>query len=273
MFSSGARLVNVGLAVLAGALALGFAYVTEWGERLINPVVLPGEAAAKTPLQGVDVLPDFKLSGESAAYNGFHLRPLLNPTRAPAPTVAVVATTEPPKPQIRRGLYELLGISQIGAMRVAQIRETATRRVMSVRQGDFLQELKVDQISNDRVVLVFQGEKDEIQLARFTASSRVPPPPVMPVSPVPVAAAPASEPSGVSRFPAVAAQVAGQVPVPSASQPPGPQTASQNAPPPAPDAAEIQRREAAAAQNPNNWNRARLDSARRRMQDQGGAPN
>ncbi|TAG81095.1 MAG: hypothetical protein EAZ24_04635, partial [Burkholderiales bacterium] len=164
MFSSGARLVNGGLAVLAGALALGFAYVTEWGERLINPVVLPGEAAAKTPLQGVDVLPDFKLSGESAAYNGIHLRPLLNPTRAPAPTAAVVATTEPPKPQIRRGLYELLGISQIGAMRVAQIRETATRRVMSVRQGDFLQELKVDRISNDYVVLVFQGERDEIQL-------------------------------------------------------------------------------------------------------------
>ena len=267
MFSSGARLINVGLAILAGALALGFAYITEWGERLLNPVVLPGEPTAKSPLQGVDVLPDFKLSGEAAAYNVISQRPLLNPTRAPAPTAAVIVTTEPPKPQIRRGLYELLGVSEIGTTRVAQLRENATRRVTSVRQGDLLQELKVEAIGNDRVVLAFQGEKDEIQLVRFTASSRVPPPPAMPVNPSPVVSAPTSEPTGVPRFPAMAAQVGAQ------AQTPGVPAAAPVPPPPMPDAAELQRREAAAAQNPSNWNRARLDSARRRMQEQGGAPN
>lgn len=234
MFSSGARLINVGLAILAGALAFGFAYITEWGERLLNPVVLPGEPTAKSPLQGVDVLPDFKLSGEAAAYNVISQRPLLNPTRAPAPTAAVIVTTEPPKPQIRRGLYELLGVSEIGSTRVAQLRENATRRVVSARVGDNLQELKVEKITPDGVVLAFQNEKDEIRLARFTASSRVPQPPppqappavpptpqqqpqVASAQPVPVPQSPVASPTNVAGYPPAGGAPAAASPPPVAA--------------------------------------------------------
>ena len=174
-----------GLIAAAVALVAALGFETEWGSAL---------TASSTPTRSVTgkhdnaaVLPDFRLSSEATNYAQISERPLLNPTRKPAPTQLVVAATEPPKPQVRRGLYQLIGVMDLGTVKVAQVREIASNRTKSIREGDALQEMTVKKVDATQVTLAFQGETDVLELAKFTASGRVPqpvappPPPPQPV--------------------------------------------------------------------------------------------
>lgn len=179
------------LIVLALALVAALGYETDWGAALFNSN--PG--ATRTPPgkhEIATVLPDFKLSSEASTYSQIVDKPLLNPSRKPAPTQIVQAATEPPKPQIRRGLYQLVGVTDFGKTRIAQVREVANNKVQSVREGDKLQEMTVKKIDASQVVLAFQGETDVVDLPKFTASGRVPAPPapIAPPAPPPVATSP-----------------------------------------------------------------------------------
>ncbi len=214
------KTLNLALAVLAAALAGAFGWLTDWGQAFTRPVDVPAKSAPKGDVGGL--LPDFRIATDASAYGAIAERPLLNPTRRPAPTAPVAAAPEPPKPQIRRGLYQLVGISDLGAVRVAQVKEIATNTTRSVRAGDMLQELKVESISADSVRLVFAGESDVLTLPKFTASGRVPQPPapLAPPQPTPAPQAAASPPS------AAAAQVQ---PPPQAVAPQAPGTAATTA--------------------------------------------
>jgi D-Tyr-tRNAtyr deacylase len=165
--------VQMFLAACAAALALTLAWMTDWGQGFTTDDVDVKTSASK--LDPATVLPDFKLSAEQNAYAQISERPLLSPTRRPAPTQAVAAVApEPPKPQIRRGLYQLLGVSDYGDVKVAQVREVATSRVKTVRTGDTLQEMTVSKIEATQVALKFLEETDVLEMAKFTASARVP---------------------------------------------------------------------------------------------------
>ena len=118
------------------------------------------------------VLPDFGIGSESGVYDEVTARPLLSPSRRPAPLQAVAAATEPSKPQIRRGLYEMIGVLEIGDKRLAQLRELAANRVHTVRVGERLQEFLVQKITPEMVSLEFAGETDEVRLPAFTNSAR-----------------------------------------------------------------------------------------------------
>jgi hypothetical protein len=177
--------VRIALAALAAVLGVALAWMTDWGaDFTATPDVATRKVNAK--LDAGTVLPDFKLGSEASAYAQIAERPLLNPTRRPAPTqpIAQVAP-EPPKPQIRRGLYQLIGVTDLGEVKVAQVREVATRRVSSVRLGDALQELKVKKITAESVTLAFDSEEDVLALAKFTPSGQVPPPSTPPPVPPP----------------------------------------------------------------------------------------
>jgi hypothetical protein len=166
------------LSACALVLFAALGWLTDWGEGFANPEVRLSETHAKT--DAASVLPDFKLSSDASAYAQVSDRPLLNPTRRPAPTQPIAAAApEVPKPQIRRGLYQLLGVTDLGTAKVAQVREASTSRVKSVKVGDALQEMKVTAIEATQVVLAFQGETDVIELAKFTPSGRIPPPAVL----------------------------------------------------------------------------------------------
>jgi hypothetical protein len=178
------------LSACALALALGLGWLTDWGQGLSTEEV--NFKASTSKLEATTVLPDFKLSAEQNAYAQITERPLLNPSRRPAPTQAVAAVApEPPKPQIRRGLYQLLGVSDYGEVKVAQVREMATSRVQTVRTGDKLQEMTVAKIEPTQVALKFLDETDILEMAKFTASGRVP-------QPAPVAVAQAQPPTPVA---------------------------------------------------------------------------
>ncbi len=174
------KAVQIALALIAAALVGALGWVTNWGQDLATE---PSIAETKYPARAdASVLPDFKLSSDSNAYAVIAERPLLNPTRRPAPTQPIpVAAPEPPKPQIRRGLYQLIGVTDLGEAKIAQVREISTNKVRSIKPGDALQEMTVKSVSPSSVVLAFQGETDVIELAKFTASGRVPQPPPPPI--------------------------------------------------------------------------------------------
>ncbi len=178
---------NVLLAT-AAALLLAIGIETDWGAALTRPQLQARSGGIKQDTTAV--LPDFRLGSEANAYGQITERPLLNPSRKPAPTQLVTAAPEPPKPQVRRGLYQLIGITDLGAIKIAQVREVASNRVKSVRQGDQLQEMTVAKVEPTQVTLAFQGETDVIEMAKFTASGRVPQPPAPPPSAAPPAQPP-----------------------------------------------------------------------------------
>lgn len=199
---------RVGLVALA--LGLGFALAYELTEA---PDYSASRQGARRFAGAVgegagSVLPDFGLNSSPGAYATMVERPLLNPTRKVAPSQAIAAAPEPPKPVIRRGLYQLIGITDFGDKKIAQVKEAATGRSLSVRVGDTLQELAVARVESSSVTLTFAGETDVIALAKFTPSGRVPQP--APVGTTPVTAAPAAGPvaAAVGSAPAAAAPTA-----------------------------------------------------------------
>jgi hypothetical protein len=194
-------------ALVAAAIGLiaAFGYETDWGDAFSAPPIPTRQTAAKH--DSAAVLPDFRLSSEANAYSQITERPLLNPSRKPAPTQApVAAATEPPKPQIRRGLYTLIGVTDLGGSMIAQVKEVSTGRVKSVREGDSLQELGVKKIEPSRITLAFRSDTDVVELPKYTASGRVPQPTVV-ATPAPLAPPSAAPPP----IPAVSGSVAAQV--------------------------------------------------------------
>ena len=223
------------LIATAVALLVALGIETDWGASLTTPQLQSRSGGVKQ--DATSVLPDFRLGSEASAYNQIVERPLLNPSRKPAPTQLVTAAPEPPKPQVRRGLYQLIGITDLGAVKIAQVREIASNRVKSVRQGDQLQEMTVAKVEPTQVTLAFEGETDVIEMAKFTASGRVPQPPAPPqaVAPAPPPVAAQMQPPGQSLAaaayanPLIAAQraAAGQAAAPGAPIPaPAPVTAA-----------------------------------------------
>ncbi len=216
------------LVAVAVALFVALGIETDWGNALMTPPTQSRSGAVKH--DATSVLPDFRLGSEASAYSQIVERPLLNPSRKPAPTQLVTAAPEPPKPQVRRGLYQLIGITDLGAIKIAQLREVASNRVKSVRQGDQLQEMTVAKVEPTQVTLAFQGETDVIEMAKFTASGRVPqpapPPQVIAQAPPPMAppTQPPSQSLAATAYanPIIAAQLAasGQVAPPAAPAPP-----------------------------------------------------
>lgn len=187
------------LIALVVSLAVALGFETDWSSALTAPTVSLHPVNPRQDAAGV--LPDFKLSGDSSAYGQIAEHPLLSPTRKPAPTQAVALAPESPKPLIRRDLYQLIGVADLGDTRIGQVREIATGRVQSVRQGQSLQEMLVKNVDPGSVTLAFASESDILELPKYTASGRVPQPAP---PPAPVAAAmppPQPTPAAMSASP------------------------------------------------------------------------
>lgn len=221
-----------GLIAVAVALAVALGIETEWGAALTASSVPTRSITGKH--DNAAVLPDFRLSSEATNYAQISERPLLNPTRKPAPTQLVVAATEPPKPQVRRGLYQLIGVMDLGTVKVAQVREIASNRTKSIREGDSLQEMTVKKVDATQVTLAFQGETDVLELAKFTASGRVPQPVAPPPPPPPQQAQPFAQaiPSVMPTAPVAGFAGVGQSALPMPQAQPVPAGVAAATPPP-----------------------------------------
>jgi hypothetical protein len=221
------------------ALAAYGAYLTDYGRALTADGLAwrkPATASANT-----GVVPDIAFNADASPYAAVTDRNLFVPWRKPAPPPEPPPpAAEPPKPQIRRGIYALTGTMQVGDQVFATVKENATNRAKQVKVGDTLQEYSVKSVDTDRVILAFAGQEEELVLARFTQSGRATPPPALPqvaaVQQVPPAAAPLAQ--GVAPSPVSPGGVPGGIP-PRVAPPPGaggfpipPNTAASAAPVP-----------------------------------------
>ena len=183
---------RIALSILAFGLALGLLLELNGGYLHWGDTISEVHRGAATKIGPASVLPDFGMSAEAASYSDLVDRPLFSPTRMQAPTQIVTAAPEPAKPSIRRGLYQLMGVTDLGPNKIAYLREVATNRVRSVREGDSLQELTVKAITANQITLAYAGDVESIDLAKFTPSGRVPLP--TPTAPTAQALAPPQVP-------------------------------------------------------------------------------
>jgi len=163
------------------------------------------------------VLPDFRMNTEASVHTDLVDRPLFSPTRTRAPTQIVTAAPESAKPTIRRGLYQLTGVTDLGLIKIAYLREVATNRVRSVREGDSLQELTVKTITPTQLTLTYAGDIDLIELAKFTPSGRVP----VPMPPLAAALTPPPPSSPPPQSPPVSTSVVARAPASNGTLPTG----------------------------------------------------
>lgn len=201
---------RIALSALACGLALALAFELSGGRLWIgySPIAAHRDATMKSGPNSV--LPDFGMSAEASLYSDIVDRPLFSPTRMRAPTQIVTAAPEPAKSSIRRGLYQLTGVTDLGLIKIAHLREVATNRVRSVREGDALQELTVKTITATQITLAYEGNVDLIELPKFTPSGRIPvPAPAQPPSPLQAQAQPPPTPQAQTPLiPAVAVATA-----------------------------------------------------------------
>ncbi len=185
------------------ALAAYGGYLTDFGKKLFGDDVEWRNVKAATTTSAV--VPDIAFNADASPYSAITDRNLFAPWRKPAPPPeAAKPPPEPPKPQIRRGIYALTGTMQIGDGVVATVKENATNRSKQVKLGDQLQEYTVKAVENDRIVLAYAGQEEELVLARYTQSGRATPPPQIAVA-----------------QPQIAPQIPGQPPMPVPPPQPG----------------------------------------------------
>jgi hypothetical protein len=217
----------LGLSVLALGTAIGLE--TDWGTAVGRAVTV--EKVPAGAVKEARLLPPFKLPEVATAYREMADRPAFTPTRRPAPPPVPVATA----PSMPRGKYTLTGAIVAGDVRAAYLREVATGKSLTVKQGDLLAGVRVDLVEPRRVVLRMGEETETLDLVSASSGGARPPGAAAAPPPVAAAAIPTSPYQQTLGGPAVAPKPAiahpGNPPAPGA---PGAPVA--NAPLPVPQA-------------------------------------
>jgi hypothetical protein len=194
------------------------AWETDFGSTIRR---LPPQERPVEPRPVVtSLLPEYQISGGTAARAETVQRTLFNPTRRPAPTLATDAT----KARMQKGQFALTGTMVVAGKNTAFLRENAGGKARHVIQGETINGLLVAEVKADRVRLALGDESEELVL-RVAPNPR---PTVQPAFPAPAAAAAAP----------AAAPAPAQVPTAAVQQPAAPSAA---------DASLAERRRAARA--------------------------
>jgi general secretion pathway protein N len=170
-----------GGAAAALALVIGVEYHLGAGSAAESPRAPAKVADAK-------MIPPFTLAAAEQVAPETAARPLFSPMRRPAPPVATF------QPTMRKGQFVLSGVTASKETSFAFLREVATGKTRSIKQGEEVNGLKVDTVEPRRVVLR-QGEETE----ELTLSIQVPPKMAAPAPPPqgqPVPGAAAAPPPG-----------------------------------------------------------------------------
>ena len=200
LISAFAILAAVLLAVLAAEYGAG-AKLSERTAGRGTPAAAPVQAKLLPSIAAVN--PDQEYSETSA-------RPLFTPTRRPAPPAA--APTAPTA--MAKGQFTLTGVTIVGPLKIALLREKSSGRVVRVEEGKEVNGITVTQVDPEQVKLT-QGGDSEVVAMLVTKGSGQPPPPM---AGVPAAAGPFAPVAGPPPVP-----VPGANPVARAAPPPGAQ--------------------------------------------------
>jgi len=224
-----------------------------WGSPALPAIAPAGANAAFTEAK---LLPSLASVSAEQAYPETGARPMFSPTRRPAPQ-AVASTT------MAKGQYVLQGVTIVGDVRIALLRDSKANRMYRVEKGRDINGVIVSDIEPERVTLR-QGDDSEVLNLTVQKPGGAAAAPSTTSASGPFAAPPSAAPA-----PAVPAAAPAQ---PQGSAMPAPQSPSgfgpprRDVPPPA-GAAAAQTGEGGTAQGANATPEELL--ARRRARRQG----
>ncbi len=197
------------LMLAAGLLIVLIGWETDWG-RGFQGVVTPAAAPSSTEVP-LALLRDFAPPGGAEAYAETTARPLLTPTRQPAPA----APAQEARPSMPRGQFVLMGTLLAGGKNFALLREASGSKQTRVAQGDTIKNLVVDKVEPTQVVLRLGEETEVLPLKTY----------------IPVRAATSAGAGGRPPGHPPAARSPALAPAPVSSAPPRPQAKVISAPP------------------------------------------
>jgi general secretion pathway protein N len=196
--------------VLVAVLAAEYGAGARLGER-----VSARGAPAAAPVQA-KLLPSIAAVNPDQEYSETGARPLFTPTRRPAPpAVAPAAPTA-----MNKGQFTLTGVTIVGPLKIALLREKSSGRVVRVEEGKEVNGITVAQVDPEQVKLTQGGDSEVVAMLVTKGTGHPVPPPA-------AAAGPFAPLTGA----APAVPVAGASPVARAAPPPGAQQPGQPQPP------------------------------------------
>jgi len=143
-------------------------------------------------------------------------RPLFISTRRPAPSAVSPATVA----AMAKGQFTLTGVTIVGPLKIALLREKSSGRVIRVEEGNDVNGIKVAQVDAEQVKLTQGGDQEVVQLLVTKGAPQAAAPPVAAAS----AAGPfAPAASATPGAPPGANPLARAGPPPAAAQPGQPQ--------------------------------------------------
>jgi hypothetical protein len=173
--------VNVVLVGLAVFFAVALARALTHSRSLPSP---PAPRRVTAPVGGGGEAAESSVAAEKLAnYNVVAAKHLFNPSRTEGGAAAATPTTPPPPKPI------LLGVLVDGARSRAYLEDPATKRVFGYQVGDTVSGGRLDQITDDKVVIVRPDGAMDV-LLRDPAKPRPAPPPAAasaPGTPAPTA--------------------------------------------------------------------------------------
>lgn len=195
------RLLAVNVVLIGLAAFFAASLVHDLARSRPLPSLSSTARRAVTPAGGNDSVESSAPTETLTAYNVIAAKPLFNPQRSEgAPPPAAPAAPPPPKPM-------LLGVLVDGARSRAYLEDATTKRVLSYQIGDSVSGGRLDQITDDKVVIVRPDGPIDVLLRD-------------PAKPRPAAPPPAASPGGAptqqptSPIPRVEGAGPGRAPIP-----------------------------------------------------------
>ena len=206
------------LAVLAAILFAVLAAEYGAGAKLGERVATRGAPAA-APVQA-KLLPSLAAVNPDQEYAEMGARPLFTPTRRPAPPATAPAAAS----AMAKGQFTLTGVTIVGPLKIALLREKSSGRVIRVEEGNDVNGIKVAQVDAEQVKLTQGGDSEVVQMLVSKGA-------VQPAAPPSTAAAASAGPFAPPPGPPPAPAPPGANPLARAAPPP---TAAQPGQPPQP---------------------------------------
>lgn len=152
------NLIHAGMGALAALIALLVGWESEWGQVFHR--ALPAPPSPEPRPVPLILHKEFAPQGGIAAFAEVTARPLLTPTRQPAPP----AVAPEPRPTMQRGQYVLMGTMVAGGKSFALLRESNGTKQVRVAQGEKIKSMVVDKVETNQIMLRLGEETETVAL-------------------------------------------------------------------------------------------------------------
>lgn len=145
-------------------------------EMRIQPSAIRDKASNQPmKISPIALSPELGLPPLQEIFTETTARPILTPTRRPAPPPPPVVAGVAPKAAMKRGQFMLVGVTITKEKTIALLREIAGGKTLRAERGQVLNGLTVEKVEPEKVTLKFEDEREEVVLKIATAPRIFPP--------------------------------------------------------------------------------------------------